>query len=214
MSAMCESYNEKQKVYVKTDDPCPEYLTAGKVYEVIGGINKEGGAGIGRIMDDCGAEIVALIGLPTSHLYGGMWTRCDQHGNPVVEQGFTVEQQSSNRFTATSTSGTWISTDLGGTAWVSTELERMTAERDRYKALAGELAEALKAAEMQAEMAKAIQHEVVRLRETIAETKRLLPDANTNWFFYDTMIALSERAVREQDAAAMLRILPELQEME
>jgi len=143
MSAMCESYNEKQKVYVKTDDPCPEYLTAGKVYEVIGGINKEGGAGIGRIMDDCGAEIVALIGLPTSHLYGGMWTRCDQHGNPVVEQGFTVEQQSSNRFTATSTSGTWISTDLGGTAWVSTELERMTAERDRYKALAGYLADVL-----------------------------------------------------------------------
>jgi hypothetical protein len=67
---------------------------------------------------------------------------------------------------------------------------------------------------MQAEMAKAIQHEVVRLRETIAETKRLLPDAETNWFFYDTMIALAERAVREQDAVAMLRILPELQEME
>jgi len=67
---------------------------------------------------------------------------------PVAEQGFAVEQQSSNRFTATSTSGTWISTDLGGTAWVSTELERMTAERDRYKALAGELAEALRAAEM------------------------------------------------------------------
>jgi hypothetical protein len=68
----------------------------------------------------------------------------DQHGNPVPEQGFTVEQQSSNRFTATSTSGTWISTDLGGTAWVSTELERMTIERDKYKALAGGLAEALK----------------------------------------------------------------------
>jgi hypothetical protein len=67
---------------------------------------------------------------------------------------------------------------------------------------------------MQAEMAKAIQNEVARLRETIAETKRLLPDAETNWFFYDTMIALAERAVREQDAVAMLRILPELQEME
>ena len=67
----------------------------------------------------------------------------DEQASPVAEPGFTVEQQSSNRFTASQTSGTWISTDLGGTTWVSTELERMTAERDRYKALTGELAEAL-----------------------------------------------------------------------
>jgi parvulin-like peptidyl-prolyl isomerase len=68
---------------------------------------------------------------------------------------------------------------------------------------------------MQAEsLPQAIQNEVARVRETVAETKRLLPDADTNWFFYDTMIAMAERAVREQDTVAMLRILPELQEME
>ena len=61
---------------------------------------------------------------------------------------------------------------------------------------------------------QAIQNEVARLRETIAKTKRLLPNANTNWLFYDTIIAMAERAVREQDTVAMLRILPELKEME
>ena len=61
---------------------------------------------------------------------------------------------------------------------------------------------------------QAVQNEVARLRETIAETKRLLPNAKTVWVFYEAAIAKAERAVREQDTVAMLRILPELKEME
>ena len=59
-----------------------------------------------------------------------------------------------------------------------------------------------------------VQKEVARLRETIATTKALLPDGKINWFFYDVAISEAERAVREQDTVALLRILPELKEME
>jgi Zn finger protein HypA/HybF involved in hydrogenase expression len=67
--------------------------------------------------------------------------KCGESRSPVAEPGFTVEQQSSNRFTASQTAGTWIPTDLGGDPWVKPDLDGVTAERDRYKALAGELAE-------------------------------------------------------------------------
>jgi hypothetical protein len=61
---------------------------------------------------------------------------------------------------------------------------------------------------------EAIQVEVSRLRETIAETKRLMPDGNINWVFYTMAIAAAEQAVREQDSVAMVRMLSELREME
>ena len=59
-----------------------------------------------------------------------------------------------------------------------------------------------------------IQGEVARLRETIAETKRLLPNGNVNWVFYDAAIAAAEKAVREQDAVAMIELLPHLKTLE
>ena len=59
-----------------------------------------------------------------------------------------------------------------------------------------------------------IQDEVARLRETIAETKRLLPNGSISWIFYNAAIAEAERAVREQDAVAMIRILQNLKSME
>lgn len=85
-----ENEQESDKVYVKTDGPCPEYLTAGKVYEVrdLDMVPRDT-RGLGTLVDDQGVEIVALIGLPTSHLYGGMWAICDQYGNPLAEQQVT-----------------------------------------------------------------------------------------------------------------------------
>jgi hypothetical protein len=85
-----ENEQESDKVYVKTDGPVPEYLTANKVYEVLDlDTGPRYTKGFGTVLDDQGAELVALIGLPTSHLYGGLWTLCDQHGNPVAEQQVT-----------------------------------------------------------------------------------------------------------------------------
>lgn len=59
-----------------------------------------------------------------------------------------------------------------------------------------------------------VQKEVARLRETITVTKTLLPDARANFFFYDIAIDAAEKAIREQDAVALLRLLPALREME
>jgi len=59
-----------------------------------------------------------------------------------------------------------------------------------------------------------IQDEVARLRETIAETKRLFQLSLISWVFYDAAISEAERAVREQDTVAMIKILPELKSME
>lgn len=64
------------------------------------------------------------------------------------------------------------------------------------------------------DLSSQVQSEVARLRETMAMTKALLPNGNINWFFYEVAIAEAEKAVREQDAVALIRILPQLQEME
>jgi hypothetical protein len=61
---------------------------------------------------------------------------------------------------------------------------------------------------------EAIQNEVARLRETMAETKRLLPDARVSWVFYHGIINAAEKAVREQDTVTMIQLLPELKEMD
>ena len=60
----------------------------------------------------------------------------------------------------------------------------------------------------------AVQEEVARLREMIATVKALAPNGRVNFFFYDMAIKEAERAIREQDAIALVRILPELKEME
>lgn len=64
------------------------------------------------------------------------------------------------------------------------------------------------------DLSSEVQKEVARLRETIATTKALLPDGRVNWFFYETAIAEAERAVREQDTVALVRIRAVLREME
>lgn len=60
---------------------------------------------------------------------------------------------------------------------------------------------------------EAVQVEVARLREIMAETKRLLPNSQVSWVFYEAAIAEAELAVREQDAVTLVRILPELKGM-
>jgi len=59
-----------------------------------------------------------------------------------------------------------------------------------------------------------VQKEVARIREMIAITRALMPDRQVNFIFYDMVIETAERAVREQDAVTLCRILPELREME
>lgn len=64
------------------------------------------------------------------------------------------------------------------------------------------------------DLPSAIQAEVARLRKMIAQTKALIPGAAVSWVMYERVIDEAERAVREQDAAAMVRILPKIQAME
>jgi hypothetical protein len=67
-------------VYVKTDGPVPEYLTAGKVYEVVPDDLPDGGV---IESDDGDARNIRFSGC--AHLEWCPWTLCDQHGNPVAE---------------------------------------------------------------------------------------------------------------------------------
>lgn len=59
-----------------------------------------------------------------------------------------------------------------------------------------------------------IQSHVARLRDTIATTKALLPNNQASFVFYELAIREAERAIREQDTTAMVRLLPQLREME
>lgn len=52
--------------------------------------------------------------------------------------------------------------------------------------------------------------QAARLRNTMAETEALLPGGPVNWTFYESAI----KAVREQDATTLVRILPMLKDME
>ena len=58
-----------------------------------------------------------------------------------------------------------------------------------------------------------IQDHVAELRDTISYAKAACKNVAVNFVMYETLIAEAEKAVREQDTAAMLRLLPELQEM-
>ena len=59
-----------------------------------------------------------------------------------------------------------------------------------------------------------IQNEVSRLRAIKAELQRVLPNRSISWIFYDAAISEAERAAREQDAVAMIKILPALKNMQ
>lgn len=58
-----------------------------------------------------------------------------------------------------------------------------------------------------------VQKEVSRVRSMLAETKRLLPNGRGNFIIYETILNEAEKAVRDQDVVALVKILPELQEM-
>lgn len=59
-----------------------------------------------------------------------------------------------------------------------------------------------------------VQKEVVRIRNMISTIKILLPNGHGNFVLYEMTLAQAEKAVREQDVVELVRILPELQEME
>ena len=69
----------------------------------------------------------------------------------------------------------------------------------------------LRSSEMTDTLPEKIQNEVARLRSRIEETKRLFPDNYVSFIVYEMLITESERAVREQDTVAMIRLLPELE---
>jgi len=64
------------------------------------------------------------------------------------------------------------------------------------------------------DISQEVQKEVARIRDTISTTKALLPNGQGNFAIYEIMIAKAEKAVREQDAATLVRLLPELREMQ
>lgn len=59
-----------------------------------------------------------------------------------------------------------------------------------------------------------VQTQVTRIRDLISTTKQLMPDANVNFVVYEMHIEAAEQAVREQDAVALVQLLPILKSME
>jgi hypothetical protein len=117
------------KVYVKTDGPVPEYLTAGKVYEAL----RFGADGF-NFCDDDAADRYSRYPHSTAHYV--TWTLCDQHGNPVGEQGTDWKALAH----ATRPPDISVVTAEG-------MAQIKAAFGPDWKALAGELAEAAKLAE-------------------------------------------------------------------
>jgi hypothetical protein len=128
------------KVYVKTDGPLPEfsarYITPGKVYEVVGTIYG------GLVTFDDGNQ--GWINIPEStHLDDEPWTLCDQHGKPVAEQ---KECKCSLRIKLVGDGCEVCNPSLAqehAFMAASDRAAEAVAERDRYKALAEQLADDL-----------------------------------------------------------------------
>ena len=57
-----------------------------------------------------------------------------------------------------------------------------------------------------------VQKEVSRIRDMISTTKALLPNGQANFVVYEMMLEQAEKAIREQDAVMLVRLLPELRE--
>ena len=58
-----------------------------------------------------------------------------------------------------------------------------------------------------------VQIEVARIREMITITQTLLPNDNVNFMMYEMTLDAADRAVREQDVVALIKLLPELHGM-
>lgn len=63
-------------------------------------------------------------------------------------------------------------------------------------------------------ISEAVQKEVARIRGTLAETKMLFPNRSVNFIIYEMVLAQADKAVREQDAAILVKLLPQLKEMQ
>ena len=64
------------------------------------------------------------------------------------------------------------------------------------------------------DLSSQVQIEVARLRDTISAINALLPNSKHSFIFYDLVIASAKKAIRDQDAVALCRLLPELRSME
>jgi hypothetical protein len=58
------------------------------------------------------------------------------------------------------------------------------------------------------------QKEVARLRDMISTTKALLPNGKGIFVIYEVMIDKAEKAIREHDTTELVKLLPELKEMQ
>jgi hypothetical protein len=120
------------KQYVKTEGPVPSYLTAGKVYECDNCVEGFGG----HMMTDKGYE--TFIVYPQSeHIGGRDWILCDAEGNPVAPKGGVLCYADGT--VAKQRVAHEVEAKMG-------ELSLVALERDRWKAIAGELAGALRVA--------------------------------------------------------------------
>lgn len=64
------------------------------------------------------------------------------------------------------------------------------------------------------DLLSAVQDEFNRIREMITEVKTLLPKRNVSFYFYELILNEADKAIREHDTVALLRLLPELKAME
>ena len=58
------------------------------------------------------------------------------------------------------------------------------------------------------------QKEVARIRDMISTTKALLPNGKVNFAVYEIIIDQTEKAIREQDVAGLVKLLPKLKEID
>jgi hypothetical protein len=115
------------KQHVKAEGPVPSYLTAGKVYEA-----EFDAYGHFWFVDDRGSQRISAY--PCTPSLNVTWSMCDAEGNPVTDRKPGKCRHDDHP-------------DYCPYCAIATR----TAERDRWKAIAGELAEALRSATQAAE---------------------------------------------------------------
>jgi len=64
------------------------------------------------------------------------------------------------------------------------------------------------------DLMEAVQQEVTRIRALITTSEALLPQGRGNFAIYEMILKEADRAVREQDAVVLAKMLPELKGME
>jgi len=64
------------------------------------------------------------------------------------------------------------------------------------------------------DIAQEVQEQVARIREMMTETTVMFPNRNINFSIYNIILNRAEKAIREQDAVSLVKLLPELQGMD